>query len=70
MEMFLTKSWLKVLSGIFVNFAAALIIAPFIGNILSPASEPTAVVAITFDIISGIIFLSLAHECERRIENE
>lgn len=64
-----TKPWLKVLSGLFVNFAAALFAAPLIGGAISFPQSIADFAIIAFDISFGIIFILLAVWCEKEFEN-
>lgn len=70
MQVFLTKSWLKVFSAMFVNFGSALVITPLVGINLSFPKNTLDFTVFVFDFFSGIIFLLLANLCERRLENE
>ncbi|OGE14625.1 hypothetical protein A3F00_01230 [Candidatus Daviesbacteria bacterium RIFCSPHIGHO2_12_FULL_37_11] len=70
MESFFTKSWLRVLSGLFTNLAAGsfalVVITPnFIG-----IDNFTTLLTLTSDIVLGIVFITIAERLDKGVSYE
>lgn len=68
MDVFLTKPWLKALSGLSINISAAWFIAPVIGSNISFPESFSVLRILVFDIVLGIIFLLITVLIEKGIE--
>lgn len=68
MEIFFTKSWLRVLSGLLTNLAAAWFGVAFITPILANVSPPLFIFTLTKEIIFGTMFLLAAVKIEGELE--
>lgn len=68
MEIFFTKPWLRVFSGLFVNFAAGWFALVFITLPLIPLSFDRIIFELTKDIFFGTLCLVAAARIERILE--
>lgn len=68
MRFLFVKSWLNILSGLFVNLSASWLTLAFITPKISK-SFPDLLISLTNNIAFGIFFLVLAVEIESNIQN-
>lgn len=62
------RPWLKAFSAIFSNISAAFFITPLIGSAISFPENHVNFLALTLDIVFGIVFLLLTVLCEKTLE--
>ena len=64
----LAKPWLKALSGLSINFSAALYAVPFIGPNISFPKDILDFAILTMNIMLGTMFLLLTVWFEKELE--
>lgn len=67
MMRFFSKAWLRVLSGLFVNFSAAAFIAGASGGTIFPPRNLDEILTLIFYFVLGIIFLLLTVRIEEEL---
>lgn len=60
MKIFFTKSWLRVLSGLFTNLSAGMLGVVIIAPNFLPLDSPVRFLLLTYDLIFAIVFLIIA----------
>ncbi len=68
MKKFFSRSWLKALSGLFVNLAAAWFAVAFITPNFSDPTEPAGFAVLGVDILLGFTFLVSTVKLEEVLE--
>lgn len=66
----LSKSWLRILSGLFTNLAAAALAVIIITPNFIPIDSTIKVWALTYDITLGIVLLVVAVKLDEAIKYE
>ncbi len=69
MEQLFTKSWLRVYSALFINFAYGYFAIGFITPKFLNLSVPNSIVSLTWNLFLGILFLLAAARAQEILDN-